>query len=126
MNLNLNVKCESFLTRYFYFQKDIILTKLKYLYKIILNWFSMDCLDSEPNILTFCNFSLILWPWICTNLDIQCIYMNTLAVLSEDSLPGLWSYKQLTYCTTYIFYLFQFVNNSAAMFTNLMQSHCFL
>lgn len=79
--------CSEFIRKHGDAKKDPIIVQLKMYYTVILNWFSVDCLDDENVIVEMCRISIKLWPWTCTNYAMQLVFMKTVTFLSEDSVP---------------------------------------
>lgn len=77
-----------FVRKYGEQKKDPIISQLKWLYNILMHWFSKDCLNDESIISRFCQVLIQTWPWTGANSSFHLLVIKTLAFLSEDSVPG--------------------------------------
>jgi len=95
-----------FVRKYGEQKKDPIISQLKWLYNILMHWFSKDCLTDEIVIVRLCQIIIQTWPWTGANSSFQVLVTKTLAFLSEDSVPGKYNFLQcVTLATTTIFSL---------------------
>lgn len=69
-------------------KKEPIIAQLKWLYNILMHWFSKDCLIDEVVIGRLCQIIIQTWPWSGANSAFQLLVIKTLAFISEDSVPG--------------------------------------
>lgn len=77
-----------FVRKYGEQKKDPIISQLKWLYNILMHWFSKDCLKDENVIARLCQTLIETWPWTGANSNFQLLVIKALAFLSEDSVPG--------------------------------------
>lgn len=78
-----------FVRKYGEQKKDPIIAQMKWLYNILMHWFSKDCLRDEHVIARLCQVLILTWPWTGANSAFQLLVIKTLAFLSEDSVPGM-------------------------------------
>ncbi|XP_037032137.1 uncharacterized protein LOC119071380 isoform X2 [Bradysia coprophila] len=76
-----------FVRKYGEQKKEPIISQLKWLYNILMHWFSKDCLKDETVIVRLCQILIQTWPWTGANSSFQLLVNKTLAFLSEDSVP---------------------------------------
>lgn len=69
-------------------QVEKFVCKLKLLLRMILCWFSVDCLQDEECTAPFIAACQKFWPSIGIDADLQNIFMKMLLFISNDSLPG--------------------------------------
>lgn len=62
--------------------------KLKLLLRIILCWYSADCLQNDTCTQPFISMCHKLWPSIGVDAELQNIFMKMLLFVSNNSLPG--------------------------------------
>lgn len=72
----------------FLMQVEKFVYKLKLLLRMILCWFSVDCLQDEECISPFILACQKFWPSIGIDADLQNIFMKMLMFISNNSLPG--------------------------------------
>lgn len=77
-----------FVRKYGEQKKDPIISQLKWLYNVLMHWFSKDCLKDENIIARLCQVLIQTWPWTGANSSFQLLVIKTLAFLSEDSVLG--------------------------------------
>lgn len=77
-----------FVRKYGEQKKEPIIAQLKWLYNILMHWFSKDCLIDEVVIGRLCQIIIQTWPWSGANSAFQLLVIKTLAFISEDSVPG--------------------------------------
>lgn len=86
---NVGMTCGEFVRKYGDQKKDPIISQMKWLYNILMHWFSKDCLTDEQIISRLCQVFVLTWPWTGANSNFQLLVIKTLAFLSEDSVPGM-------------------------------------
>ncbi|XP_055849600.1 protein rotatin homolog [Episyrphus balteatus] len=84
---SIQVPCTTFVRRYSETKKLAVIKHLSLLYGIILNWFSVDVLTDELQVVELTKVLIQTWPWQNHSNDIRILYLKTLAFLSEKSVP---------------------------------------
>lgn len=87
--LKVSMSYGEFVRKYGDQKKDPIISQLKWLYNILMHWFSKDCLKDEQVISRLCQVLILTWPWAGANSAFQLLVIKTLAFLSEDSVLGM-------------------------------------
>ncbi|XP_055923386.1 protein rotatin homolog [Eupeodes corollae] len=84
---SIQVPCTTFVRRYSEAKKLAVIKHLSLLYGIILNWFSVDVLTDELQVVELTKVLIQTWPWQNHSNDIRILYLKSLAFLSEKSVP---------------------------------------